>query len=415
MTTTTKAAVKQKTCKNQDCKKRFRPARSTAAYCSTECKTRKSTISKRKSFTIPRSNHFFLYLTKEAQRAGTLAIFDTLVDSVDNLLALYEVVKLRMTANVMSGKDSFHICHVAPVKHDNILGLSNAENLVIAPAIFNRRHSSNHCNKAGVFMYRANAPMKLFVASDEAGLLDRIIDMIGEETVVAFCKKAKLTESRRQASLEKLAKLVDHSNPDHSRFIAILNDTHSKTPVIIAAVEAVQSRAEFKPMMKGQKLSDSAMLVKELIRHAEFRCELQEFADIALQYTRGDFAHTTLSIDAQRTLFDLLHGIAEEEMEDEVDCLKYELRAPLRAAQEIANKVARDNQERAERTAQRAIEEPKPDPAKRVVDMVANATFWADFGDLDDRADFCYLPVVEVARVPGPTPTMVYGPDEIAF
>lgn len=407
MTLRTTVAVKQKTCKNPDCKKRFRPARSTATFCSTECKERKNTISKRKPFTIPRSNHFFLYVTKEAQRAGTLAIFDTLVGSVDNLMALYEVVKLRMTANVMSGKDSFHICHIAPVKHDNILGLSNAENLVIAPAIFNRRHSSKHCNKAGVYMYRADAPMKLFVASDEVGLLDRIIDMIGEETVIAFCKKAKLKDSQRQASLEKLAKLIDHSNPDHARFIAILNDTHSKTPEIIAAVEAVQSRAEFKPMMKGQKLSDSAMLVKELIRHAEFRCELQEFADIATQYTREDFALTTLSIDAQRTLFDLLHGVAEEEMEDEVDCLKYELRAPMRkavAAQELSAERARQNAIAAAELAERNY--------YAAISWTCIQGCW----DAEDAGiEFCDLPEPERVVVPSPAPTMVYGPDEVAF
>lgn len=405
--TSTTTAVKQKTCQNSDCKKRFRPTRSTAAFCSKECKERKKKASKRKPFNIPRSNHFFLYLTKEAQRAGTLAIFDTLVGSVENLVALYEVVKLRMTANVMSGKDSFHICHIAPVKHANVLGLSNAENLVIAPAAFNRRHSSNHYNKAGVFTYRANVPMKLFVASDEAGLLDRIIDMVGEETIIAFCKKAKLTESRRQASLEKLAKLVDHSNPDHARFIAILNDTHSKTPEIIAAVEAVQSRAEFKPMMKGSKLSDSAMLVKELIRHAEFRCELQEFADIALQYTREDFALTTLSIGAQRTLFDLLHGVAEEEIEDEVDCLKYELRAPMRiaiAAQEVRIERARLNAiAAAERVEQNRL---------AFIGWGCTQGCW----DAQDAGiDFCELPSVITAAVPGPTPKMAYSPDEIVF
>lgn len=405
--TTTTATVKRKTCKNADCKKRFKPARSTATYCSTECSAAKRNTVRRKEFTIPRSNHFFLYLTKEAQRAGTLAIFDTLVASVDNLIALYEVVKLRMTANVMSGKDSFHICHIAPVKHDHILGLSNAENLVIAPAFLNRRHSSKHCNKAGVFMYVQDVPLKLYVASDEAGLLDRIIDMIGEETVIAFCKKAKLKDSRRQASLEKLAKLVEYANPEHSRYIAILNDTNSKTPEIIAAVEAVQSRKEYQPMMKGGKLSDSAMLVKELIRHAEFRCELQEFADIALQYTREDFNLTTLSIDAQRTLFDLLHGVAEEEMEDEVDCLKYELRAPLRkavAAQELSIERARLNAIAAAELAER----------NRLA-----ATHWNCIQGCWDAAfagiDFCELPTVMAAPVPGPAPTMVYGPDEVAF
>jgi len=400
----TQTAAKQITCSNPDCKKRFRTTDSRKIFCSTECKGRKQTASKRKEFTIPRSNHFFLYLAKEAKRAGTLAIFDTLVGSVDNLVDLYNVVKLRMTANVMSGKDSFHICHVAPIKHETVLGLLNAENLIVAPAYLNRRHSNNHSNKAGVFMYRTDILPKLYIASDEAGVLDRIFDFIGVDTVVAFCKKAKLTESRRQASLAKLAKLVDRANKDHDKFAAVLDDSNSKTPEIIAAVEAIQNQKEFKPMMKGQTLSDSAMLIKELIRHAEFRCELEEFASIAREYTRSDFTHIGLSRDAQNTLFDLMHGMVSEneQMDNDIECLKFELRAPLRAADERRKEVLNTNQERLAYKAQKAVQAVLTDAeqhAKRIVDMVDSATFWASFGDDDDYADFCYLPETETERV----------------
>lgn len=407
-TVTTQAAVKksaakkQVRCKATGCSNRFRPAHASTIYCSEACKSLHKNVSRRKPFQIPRSNHFFLFLTREAQRAGTLAIFDTLVDSVDNLVALYNVVKLRMTANVMSGKDGFHICHVAPAKHDTVLGLMNAQNLIVAPAYLNRRHSNTHSNKSGVFMYRKDILPKLYVASDEAGVLDRIFDFIGTETIIAFCKKAKLTESRRQASLGKLEKLVDRSNREHDKFAAVLDDSSSKTPEITAAVDAIQSRESFKPMMKGQKLSESAMLIKELIRHAEFRCELEEFASIAREYTRGDFAHIGLSRDAQNTLFDLLHGFVSENdvMDNEVECLMYELRAPLRAAQELHAATIVRNHERltskAQEAAQAVLTEAEQH-AKRIVDMVSTATFLADFGD-NDCADFCYIPETETER-----------------
>lgn len=393
-------AKKQVRCKATGCSNRFRPAHASTIYCSEACKSLNKNVSRRKEFTIPRSNHFFLFLTREAQRAGTLAIFDTLVGSVDNLVDLYNVVKLRMTANVMSGKGSFHICHVAPTKHETVLGLMNAENLIVAPAYLNRRHSNTHSNNAGVFMYRTDILPKLYVASDEAGVLDRIFDFIGTETIVAFCKKAKLTESRRQASLAKLDKLVDRANKEHDKFAAILDDTTSKTPEIIAAVEAIQSRAEFKPMMKGQKLSDSAMLIKELIRHAEFRCELEEFASIAREYTRGDFAHVGLSRDAQNTLFDLMHGmIAENDaMDTEVECLMFELRAPLRAAQARQQETLVRNQERLATKAQEAVQSLLVDAEQYVNRMTSTATFLASFGDEDDCADFCPLSETETER-----------------
>ncbi|PQB02261.1 hypothetical protein D0N73_12935 [Pseudomonas fluorescens] len=318
--------------------------------------------------------------------------------SVDNLVDLYNVVKFRMTANVMSGKDSFHICHVAPTKHETVLGLMNAENLIVAPAYLNRRHSNTHSNNAGVFMYRTDILPKLYVASDEAGVLDRIFDFIGTETIIAFSKKAKLTESRRQASLAKLEKLVDRGNKDHDKFAAILDDSTSKTPEIIAAVEAIQSREEFKPMMKGQKLSDSAMMIKELIRHADFRCELEEFASIAREYTRGDFAHIGLSRDAQNTLFDLMHGMVSENdaMDNEIDCLKFELRAPLRAAEARQQDTLARNQERLAAKAQEAVQSLLVDAEQHVKRMTSTATFFAGFGD--DCADFCYMPETETER-----------------
>ncbi|MNQ91251.1 hypothetical protein D3C85_1066230 [compost metagenome] len=329
-------------------------------------------------------------------------MLDPLVNSVEALQALYEVVKGRMVANVLSGKESFHVAHIAPSKHEYALGMLSAENLVIAPASLNKRHSNSHTNRAGVFMFVNDMQIKNTILSDDKDVLDRIIDYIGLDTIISFCKKSKLSHSQRQAAIKKLSGLVDHTNPDHSQFIVLLSDKDAKTPAIHAAIEAINGAKEYKPMMKGQRLSESAMLIKELIRHAEFRCELEEYAAIAREYTYGDFAHIGLSVDAQKTLFKLLHGYLEFEMEDEVDCLKYELRAPLRAVQEVANKVARDNQERAERAAQRAIEEVLTDAeqaAKRIRDMVYDATFWASFGDDDDCADFCHLPETEAERV----------------
>lgn len=337
MTTQTKPAVKKthrRTCKNANCKTKFTTTDSRKTFCTRECKDNTSNTGKRSAtYEIPKTNHFFIYLTKEVIRSGTLHVLDPLVNSVDALQALYEVVKGRMVANVLSGKELFHVAHIAPSKHEYVLGMLSAENLLIAPASLNKRYSNTHANRAGVFMFVNDMQIKNTILSDDKDVLDRIIDYIGLDTIISFCKKSKPSHSQRQAAIKKLSGLVDHTNPEHSQFIALLTDRDSKTPAIHAAIEAINGAKEYKPMMKGQKLSESAMLIKELIRHAEFRCELEEYAAIAREYTYGDFAHIGLSVDAQKTLFNLLHGYLEFEMEDEVDCLKYELRAPLRAAE----------------------------------------------------------------------------------
>lgn len=388
-------------CKNKDCKSKFTTTDSRKVFCRRECKDVATYAPKRKVYEIPKTNHFFVYLTKEVQRTGTLHILDNLVGNVEALQALYEVVKGRMVANVLSGQESFHVAHIAPSNHEYVLGMLCAENLLIAPACLNKRHTNTHANKAGVFMYRADMQIKNTILSDEQDILDRAIDYIGYDTVVAFCKKSNLTPSQRQAAIKKLSGLVDTANPDHAQFIAILSDPNAKTPQIVAAIEAINGFKEFKPMMKGQRLSESAMLIKELIRHAEFRGELEDCAAIAREYTRADFVHIGLSGDAQRCLFNLLHGYLEPEMENEVDCLLYELRAPVRAAQERSTEVMVRDQERLARRAQAIVQDVLTEAeqaAKRIRDMVRDATFWADFGDDDDCADFCFLPETETER-----------------
>lgn len=392
----------RRTCKNVQCKSKFSTTDSRKTFCTRECKESSSNTAKRsKTYEIPKTNHFFIYLTKEVVRSGTLHVLDPLVGSVDALQALYDVVKGRMVANVLSGTELFNVAHIAPSKHEYVLGLLSAENLLIAPAAMNRQHTNTHSNKAGIFMYRADMELRNTILPDDTDILDRIIDYIGLETVTAFCKKSKLAPSQRQQAIKKLSNLVDTTNPDHGQFIGLLSDSTAKTPQIVAAIEAINGFKEFKPMMKGQRLSESAMLIKELIRHAEFRGELEDYAAIARQYTRSDFAHIGLSADAQRCLFNLLHGYLEPEMENEVDCLLYELRAPIRAAQDREREVMVRNQERLSNRAQAAVQAVLTEAeqaAKRIRDMVSSATFWADFGDDDNLADFCYLPETESER-----------------
>jgi hypothetical protein len=392
------AAVKKthrRTCKNVECKAKFSTTDSRKTFCTRECKDNSTnTVKRSKTYEIPKTNHFFIYLTKEVIRSGTLHVLDPLRNSVEALQALYDVVKGRMVANVLSGTELFNVAHIAPSKHEYVLGLLSAENLIIAPASLNKRHANTHANKAGVFMYRADMEIKNTILSNDTDVLDRIIDYIGLETVISFCKKSKLTHSQRQAAIKKLSGLVDHTNPDHGQFLALLSDKDAKTPQIVAAIEAINGAKEYKAMMKGQRLSESAMLIKELIRHAEFRGELEDCAAIARQYTYGDFAHIGLSADAQKTLFNLLHGYLEPEMENEADCLMYELRAPVRAAEERYKEVMVNHQAMSERRAAK-LEAEALEKARHIAYLKSPSVQY-DSAEFEAEhfysADYCLIP-----------------------
>lgn len=348
MTKVTKSKQHRRTCKNPSCKAKFSTSDSRKVYCRPDCQTAMHIITKRKStYEIPKTNHFMVYIAKEVQRAGTLHVLDQLVGSVEALEALYKVVRTRLVANVLTGPtisadgkrtDPFHVGHIAPVRHEYVLGMLCAENLIVLPAKLNRTHSNVHANSAGVFMYRSDLQIKNTILSTDQDILERAIAYIGLDTITEFCKKAKLAPSQRAAALKKLFALVDPSDESHAPYIALLGDKKATTPQLVAAIETIQCKAQFKPLMRGKKLSPSALLIQELIRHATFRPELNEYAAICRAYTKDGCHHDNLSSDSQATLSRVLHG--EFETDEVTDELKFDLRAPTRSANAKADRIA---------------------------------------------------------------------------
>ncbi|MBY8949466.1 hypothetical protein J1G35_26750 [Pseudomonas sp. SH10-3B] len=392
---TQKQSSKQhrRTCKNPSCKSKFSTTDSRKVYCRPDCQAAKHIITKRKStYEIPKTNHFMVYITKEVQRAGTLHVLDQLVGSVEALEALYTVVRMRLVANVLTGPtisadgkrtDPFHAGHIAPVRHEYVLGMLCAENLIVLPAKLNRTHSNAHINGAGVFMYRSDMQIRNTILSNDQDILERAIAYIGVDTVAEFCKKAKLAPSQRAAALNKLFALVDPADESHAPYIALLADKKATTPQLVAAIEAIQCKEQFKPLMRGEKLTPSAMLIQELIRHAAFRPELDDYAAICRAYTNDGYHFDALSVDSQSILSRLLHG--EFESEDVTDELKFDLRTPTRAANA-----------RAERIAQRQIQLNAEETIRAAALKKRQATW--EFAALEAdvcsgfQADYCFIP-----------------------
>lgn len=395
MNKATSSKQHRRTCKNPSCKSKFSTTDSRKVYCRPECQATKNINIKRKStYEIPKTNHFLIYITKEVQRAGTLHVLDKLVGSVEALEALHDVVRTRLVANVLTGSstsnngkrtDPFHVGHIAPVKHEYVLGMLCAENLIVLPAKLNRHHSNAHTNSAGVFMYRSDIELRNTILSSDQDILERAIAYIGLDTVTEFCKKAKLAPSQRAAALKKLFALVDPADESHAPFITLLADKNATTPQLVAAIETIQCKAQFKPLMRGKKLSPSAMLIQELIRHAGFRQELEDYAAICTAYTNDGFHHDALSADSQTILSRLLHG--EFETENVIDELKFDLKTPTRAANARAEMIV-------QRHAQLNAEAASRDAALRKLQATwEHAALEADVCS-GFNADYCLIPYI---------------------
>jgi hypothetical protein len=136
-----KQIKRQPTCPH--CKARFRTTSAVKVYCTPQCQ-KEATKKKRRVSRVSRaSNSAFLYhLAFECERAGTLQILTG--HTVQSLVALYEVYKLRLKANKYGESKDFDISHIQPVQGYDSVGLYHPQNLVVAPAKLNRAHGVKH-------------------------------------------------------------------------------------------------------------------------------------------------------------------------------------------------------------------------------------------------------------------------------
>ena len=183
---TTTATVKQRTCKNPDCKKRFRPTVKTAIYCNRTCKD-KSANKKVKKDPMEKAlkSAFFYYLARECQRAGTLEILRG--HTVESLSALHTLYKSNMRYNGYGDRNEYELSHIAPVRGHDFIGLMYAENLVSAPKALNRAHGTKWfgCGKA---VHRLTLDSKHNVdkrLEKESEVVARVLKYLGKDVVLA--------------------------------------------------------------------------------------------------------------------------------------------------------------------------------------------------------------------------------------
>lgn len=310
-------ATRQPTCPN--CKKRFRTTSIKKIYCTSPCQ-KEATKKKRRVSRTDRATHsaFFYHLAYECERAGTLQILTG--HTVESLVALYDVYKLKLRANRYGETKDYEISHIHPVQSDSdAIGLFHPTNLVVVPAKLNREHGIQHYGQ-GLSISRNALVSKHSVekGAPRKQTVQRIIAFLGADEVAEAVKIAKIQPTQRHKVLSWLHDHLDPTVPEQRNYLDSLDGMSGKALAALKAKLAGKEGSGFQ--IKTTILTQFQVLSQELERHAQHRPELTEVLDIICKrvspFTALHMSRTTLNADEAQAVFDVLHGKPVEAIRD---------------------------------------------------------------------------------------------------
>lgn len=316
----TKATVKQKTCKNPDCKKRFRPTVKTAIYCSRTCKD-KAANKKVKKDPMERAlkTAFFYYLARECQRAGTLEILRG--HTVESLSALHHLYKLNMRYNGYGDRNEYELSHIAPVKGHDVIGLLYAENLVSTPKTLNRAHSTKYYGY-GKSIHRLTLDSKHNVdkrLEKESEVVARVLKYLGKEVVLSTIKECKIKPTQRSQLTEWILDRYDSSNPDHVAAIPDFSKVDGMNTKELEHVKAAMLGEETGEYFASPASLPEVVFCQELARLSAYRPELEVYAYALEEALATQTASSLFTLHHAQMIFDVLHGKSIAVMRDTLE------------------------------------------------------------------------------------------------
>ncbi|UVM74192.1 hypothetical protein [Pseudomonas alvandae] len=308
--------TRQPTC--PACKKRFRTTSTKKIYCTTQCQ-KEATKKKRRVSRTDRATHsaFFYHLAYECERAGTLQILTG--HTVESLVALYDVYKLKLKANRYGETKDYEISHIHPVQGDNTIGLYHASNLVVVPTKLNRAHGSIHYGH-GLSINRNTLVSKHSVekGAPRKQTVQRIIAFLGADVVAEAVKIAKIQPTQRHKVLSWLHDHLDATVPEQRSYLDALDGMSGKALSALKAKLEGKEGNEFE--IKTTILTPFNVLFLELERHAQHRPELTEVLDVICARVDPFVATFTgrviLNEEELQAVFDVLHGKPVEAIRD---------------------------------------------------------------------------------------------------
>jgi len=302
-------ATRQPTC--PACKKRFRTTSIKKIYCTPQCQ-KEATKKKRRVFRTNRATHsaFFFHLAYECERAGTLQILTG--HTVESLVALYDVYKLKLKANRYGATKDFEISHIHPVRGDSdAIGLFHPTNLVVVPTKLNREHGAQHYGH-GLSINRNALVSKHSVekGASRKQTVQRIIAFLGADVVADAVKIAKIQPTQRH---KVLSWLHDHIDPTVPEQRAQLDNLDDMTTIALTGLKATLEGKESSGFtIKTTIFTPFDVMSQELERQAQYRPELTEVLDVICKrvsaFTAYHMSRTTLNEEEAQAVFDVLHG-----------------------------------------------------------------------------------------------------------
>ena len=299
------------------CKTRFRTRSETAKFCNTSCRTTSHNIARRvKKIASASTSPFFYELARQAIRARTIQIYHDF--DQQQLEDLYDVYASCQKMNGYGlrkdyGEDPFELSHIAPVRGKTSVGLFRADNLVIAPMALNRSHGTNHYS-GGTSIPRTEILPRFAVSKDDSvsEVLQRVIQLIGEDVVQAVVRSRKIEPSKRQEHYSWLIDNLDPANPDHAEHLKIIGTASTRIlGGIRRQLEGKDPVGDFRVWLDYH--NDTSVLLSEWERIGNsYRPELLpalERIQFLLANTGRRFSYN-FSFDAidLRLIFDMLHG-----------------------------------------------------------------------------------------------------------
>jgi len=300
------------------CSKQFRTTSTVKIYCTTLCQ-KEATRKKRRVTRIDRAtNSAFLYhLAYECERAGTLQILTG--HTVQSLVALYDMYKLKLKANRYGETKDFEISHIHGVKGHDSIGLYHPQNLVVAPTKLNREHGTQHFG-CGLSISRRALVSKYTVekGAPRKQTVQRIIDFIGSDVLSEVVKVAKIQPTQRHKVLSWLHDHLDPTVPEQRDYLDNLDSMSGKALTALKATLEGKEGSGYK--IKTEVFSPFNVLFLGLERHAQHRPELAEVLDTICTRVDPYIATFTrreiLNSEELQAVFDVLHGKPVEAIRD---------------------------------------------------------------------------------------------------
>jgi hypothetical protein len=263
-------------------------------YCTTQCQKETTKKKRRVSQVAKATNSAFLYhLAYECERAQTLQVLTG--HTVESLVALYEVYKLKLKANRYGETKDFAISHVHPVQGEDTIGLFHPANLVVVPTKLNRDHGTQH-HGHGLSINR-NALVSRHTVEKGAPrkqTVQRIIAFLGADVVEEVVKIAKIQPTQRH---KVLSWLHDHLDPTVPEQRAHLDNLDDMTTIALTGLKATLEGKESNGFtIKTRIYTPLEVLLLGLEQQTVYRPELVEVHD-AIYAAIGPFLSANFGSD----------------------------------------------------------------------------------------------------------------------